>query len=434
MRSFFSANMKRILLIFTIIMMLLQSACVFEPEPAGEASSSVTPTGTGSLADELQPDESDGGASPPEQIERPDETDSPTGQNIRQDGLADSAEYVDPLSDYAFSNLPDGAKELYGSVAYTMETHSEGFMFDAIDVDMLKLAISAVKSDHPEYFWVSGYTLRMQTVEDELVSVEYVPEYMFTAGEAASLKPEVEAEIAGYLRLVEGEEDEYGRALILFNELVVRCTYGASENDQNIVSVFTQRVSVCSGYAKALQLLYIRAGIRCAYVTGEIVGGERHAWNIAVIDGEPYCMDATWSDARPFEDGTEQTKAAFAYFALTTEEMLRSRVRDEGQNLPVCMATEANYYIKNGLVLDGYDSGALTSVFTDAALAREARVSFKFTGPGAYNEAIRELFEENRVFDILGAAASVQGSLSSTRTVYSLLDDLYIICVELQYG
>lgn len=433
MRSFFCAKkrrlLKRFLLILTVTLLLFQTACEYEQDAVDDLlESSPAPSASESVSPSVQPDEPD---KTPEQNGLADETGDSTDNSAQTNELDG---YVNPLSNYAYNSLSDDEKELYGSIAHTMETMSESRTFGAVNVDVLKSAVAAVKSDHPEYFWVSGYTLRMQSVEDELVSVEYVPEYVFTTEEAEALKPGIESVIIEYMSLVEGVEDEYERALILFGELVDRCAYGSDENDQNIVSVFTQQVSVCSGYAKALQLLYIRAGIRCAYVTGQITGGERHAWNIAVIDGEPYCMDATWSDARPSADGTEQTKAAFAYFALTTEEMFRSRVQDEDQSLPVCMATDANYYVKIGQYFESYDREAVSAVFTYAALERETKVSVKFSSFEAYEEAKNKLFLENEIFDVLRSAAVRQSELMSTRIVYSVIDDLYIICVELQYA
>ena len=61
-----------------------------------------------------------------------------------------------------------------------------------------------------------------------------------------------------------------------------RTAYGALEN----------HLSICGGYAQALQILFEKAGIPCYTVSGSM-GGEYHMWNIAYLDGAWRYFDAT---------------------------------------------------------------------------------------------------------------------------------------------
>ncbi|MFO0547980.1 MAG: transglutaminase domain-containing protein [Polyangiaceae bacterium] len=69
---------------------------------------------------------------------------------------------------------------------------------------------------------------------------------------------------------------------------------------QDADSVLSKRVAVCAGYSKLLEALGKKAGFEITYVAGHArtsgsdVDGERHAWNVVVIDGTSYLVDSTW--------------------------------------------------------------------------------------------------------------------------------------------
>ena len=52
---------------------------------------------------------------------------------------------------------------------------------------------------------------------------------------------------------------------------------------------------VCQDYAELFQIMCLRAGIPCRFVTG-MAGGDSHAWNQVYLDGTWYYVDTTWDD------------------------------------------------------------------------------------------------------------------------------------------
>ncbi len=81
---------------------------------------------------------------------------------------------------------------------------------------------------------------------------------------------------------------------------------------------------VCSGYSKAYELILLRMGIPCAYVTGDTSVGY-HAWNYVGIDGDDYYCDVTWDDQGVYNDYT----VYHDYFCLTRDELEQERTFDE---------------------------------------------------------------------------------------------------------
>lgn len=93
---------------------------------------------------------------------------------------------------------------------------------------------------------------------------------------------------------------------LLHDEFVKLVSYGgmATGNSGTIEGAFIPNSTgsyaiVCQGYAKGLQYLCLRAGIPAIYVTGTANYNPPpvdHAWNMVMIDGEWYNVDATNDD------------------------------------------------------------------------------------------------------------------------------------------
>lgn len=76
-------------------------------------------------------------------------------------------------------------------------------------------------------------------------------------------------------------------------------------------------ITVCAGYAKAINLLCSAAGMECLYVEGDTKNA-RHAWNMVKINSNWYHLDATWDD-------NEGLNPDFTYFLVSDDYMKMSR-------------------------------------------------------------------------------------------------------------
>ena len=80
---------------------------------------------------------------------------------------------------------------------------------------------------------------------------------------------------------------------------------------------------VCLGFASVFQLLMDMAGVECITVVGAAYSSEEdHAWNMVRLDGEWYCVDATW-------DWTYYNDAGYMrYFNVTSDFMAKEHQWD----------------------------------------------------------------------------------------------------------
>lgn len=96
---------------------------------------------------------------------------------------------------------------------------------------------------------------------------------------------------------------------------------------------------VCSGYARAMNLLLACEGIqtKIVYGTGE---SEEHSWNLIQLDDKWYHLDATWDD-----NGLSK-KSSFYYFNITDDMIYGSHMWDQNM-YPEATGKKYNYYRMN---------------------------------------------------------------------------------------
>lgn len=76
---------------------------------------------------------------------------------------------------------------------------------------------------------------------------------------------------------------------------------------QDWKTVLESGVCVCEGYSRLMQYFCYRMGIKCDIISNpeDMMFAVGHAWNIVVINGEDYCLDATWGHAYLFMEPKE---------------------------------------------------------------------------------------------------------------------------------
>lgn len=84
--------------------------------------------------------------------------------------------------------------------------------------------------------------------------------------------------------------------------------------------------AVCLGYSTVFQLLADLAGLECITVVGAGSGSRMdHAWNMVRLDGNWYCLDATWdASAREQDDEHYGSGWVWRFFNVTSDYMART--------------------------------------------------------------------------------------------------------------
>lgn len=243
---------------------------------------------------------------------------------------------------------------------------------------------NAFTADNPQFFFL-GNTYSYEGYR--LDGVDYYDVFCLTltmnAQERQEASAALERQISEMLRRIPTGSSPYETELLLHDLLAERLTYDSETAADpfpatcrpeafTAYGALVEGLAVCEGYARAMQLLLHRAGIRCTLVNGTALDGEAHMWNLVEIDGRSYHLDLTWDDA---DDWVGHT-----YFNLTTEEILLSHVVDkDNSGVDTCAATEANYYVKEKRLLDTFDRSVIAEAVARQMKTGADRVELRFT-------------------------------------------------------
>lgn len=272
-----------------------------------------------------------------------------------------------------YKNLSTAQKEIYHIIDKAAREMQEGrILLGSCTYPDLALAYTAVKSDHPEYFWLpTGYIYEMSGGQMYMAfsytGGGYEIDYTYTEAERDLLAARLRQVLEEAGEELSAGMSEYERELALHDWLASRLTYDeetAAGSDAHpeafTIACLLDGRAVCEGYARSFQLLLNFAGIESTLVTGGI-GDTGHMWNLVKIDGLWYHADATWNDSGD--------KGLHTYFNMTDAGIAADHVLDPdfdelsyddlmdnrsfNYHLPACTSTAANYFARTGGLITG---------------------------------------------------------------------------------
>lgn len=329
------------------------------------------------------------------------------------------------LERYYFGQLSEGEQMAYLEILQGIREGREKVYVHSEDAMRTNLLFQYVLRDYPGIFWCDGSTTATAYTGDESYTV-LKPGYLYDMSERDIRQEEIDAEVQSCLAGIDMAASDYEKILYVYEYIVKAVDYDlTAEDNQNIYSVFVNKRSVCAGYSKAMQYLLDKLGVFCTYVTGKTEGGQSHAWNLVICEGEYYYVDVTWGDPVFMQHEGEETGQAgqdyigYDYMCCDEEELLRTHIPDEDAVLPPCTSKEWNYYVVNGMYYEYYDSEETLKVMNDVISAGGNPVTLKYADEELYAQARQDIFS-----DVLHRAAqNLAQWYGLSQVKYSYIDD-----------
>lgn len=220
---------------------------------------------------------------------------------VRFDNLKQTAEqvltYQGEYEQYTPSHyeqyLDDKDRLLYQALKYAYDHGTQTVrLAEEYDQDTVTNINAVLKADYPQY------TTSMLSMEMALRPGETKLTVNAREFDAVRKNEETTPYAQSVVEEMPQSLDEFDRAKYLYRYLVQNVGYTAEEGEDYALmsGVFVKGQANCDGFASALQLLYQMAGIECykVYYHGSDIGSDvGHVWNIAVIDGAAYHVDAS---------------------------------------------------------------------------------------------------------------------------------------------
>ncbi|MCD7716729.1 MAG: hypothetical protein LUG56_00280 [Lachnospiraceae bacterium] len=373
-----------------------------------------------------------------------------TGSEETWEAAAAAEGYSSSVEEYYYDHLAEELHEAYREVyVHLMRYEDSGVFLSAISAEEFWQVYYAVLADHPEIFWTDTSA---QVEESALTGtvMNYHFDVTVEPEERDAMRTELEAAADACISQIPSDATDYEKIKAVFEYVIDTTEYDVnSEDSQNIQSALLYHSSVCAGYSRAFQYILHRMGLFCTYITGTIVDGGDHGWNMVRIaetemSGETlagipeteasecyYYVDVTWGDpvfAGNMDDYDTEDTINYNYLCCTETDLFRTHVPDGSVELPECTSDSYDYYKRNGFYYESFDWEVIYQALMESVQAGDTRIMMKFGSGEAYLEAQSALFEGN-LLDDPGQYLMRQNGVNSWNYRYHTDDNFYLITV-----
>lgn len=292
---------------------------------------------------------------------------------------------------YGYQSLSKEGKRVYSLMYYGIFNRKKEIEIEQVTTKRMEDILKQMESDCPELFWFDFTGNIKWKTSGKKKNVVFLPHYIFTEKQTKQYDKKIQKSLAQYLSYAGKKETEYEKAYTVYEHLTKGISYreGSSHN-QNLVSGMVNEETVCTGYAKSLQYIYQKMGIRCRMVYGK-ANGQNHAWNLVQIEGIDCYVDPTW--------GSNNQKMSKGFFGMTEAELLRGHTLDQGLKVPKCSSRKNNYYVRQNHYYEQFDLGKIYAQLCEQK--SRGQISFQLGSQKEYEKAHQQLITDRKIFDLL---------------------------------
>lgn len=325
---------------------------------------------------------------------------------------------------YAHNTLSEKEQVVYDEMLNAIMNMEENVRLSTTDKEDVQTCYHAICADYGEIFWVDTCSYSEYTMLGRPYAVGFSVTYAYTPEEVATYKSQIQPVVDHYLEQLAACESDYEKTEMLYQTLIHEVAYDMSaENNQNILSVFLGKKTVCQGYACATQYLLQQTGIPCVIVTG-MAQGQPHAWNMALLDGDYYYIDVTWGNTDFLgESGGAAGGVNYGYLNITSDELLINHQPEVDFPLAACDSTENNYYVKKGLFFDCWDADTIGEKFADAFAKNSDSVSVKLADGELLSQAKIYFIDEKHITDYCRGISQIYYVTDTDLNIFTIYFD-----------
>lgn len=291
-----------------------------------------------------------------------------------------------------------------------------------------KIAHNAVLEE-PELFWAeirTGYNFLGGTKEEQ--DEKYKDEITFSLSyqdesEVQRKQEEIDKAAQEFLSDLPANLSDWEKAKWVHDKLITWITYEENEEEDNgnLYGALVLRKCVCNGYCMAYEYLMNELEIPCDTIVGytselakEINDSSiysmmsSHAWNVVTIEEngqkKSFYVDVTWDD-RDKKDAQGKDYIVNNWFGVMPEDMEKAERLSNMEGYEGDDAGEfqedCNYYVRNGYVLQGYQTEAAKNAFQKQIQEGNNVLTLRWTNQEDYEAGFASLIDNGEIHTIL---------------------------------
>ena len=325
---------------------------------------------------------------------------------------------------YAYDRLTEAGKTLYVEMLMIMEAQGKDITVSTTSDEAVEQVFDYVLMDHPEIFYVDGYSYTNHTLNDVITKITFTGDYLYGIDEVRSRQTRINEYVNKCLAGAPSSEDDYYAIKYVYEYLIDNTEYDLNaEDNQNICSVCLNGRSVCNGYAKTAQYILNKMGIECTLVTGTVDTntsyGVRHAWNLVRCNDSYYHLDVTWGDSSfqtasgEMADASKLPRINYAYLNVTTADIAINHKVSDLIKIPACNNITDNYYVREGEYFSSAELSLVGDLFSRRYSEGSDNVTIKCANPAIYNQLFDDLITQRKVFDYIQGEDNSQVSYTT---------------------
>ena len=243
------------------------------------------------------------------------------------------------MEEFYYQKMDRQKQAVYHGMLQGVRQLADQIQLPRVDGKELYDIFFQMRLDHPEIFWVVGFSWKYYPDSPNLI---FVPEYLFEKGKIKEHQIALTSRVEKLARQAQGlsewEKEKYVHDFICEN---VRYDKLKKPYSHEIIGPLGQGVGVCEGIAKAVKVLCDALGLWCMIA---ICGNNpekgikyRHTWNIVRIGGQYYHLDAT------FDNSLQRGVKRYDYCNLDDSRCFRDH-ESLVFPIPACPDSRAFYY------------------------------------------------------------------------------------------
>ncbi|HOO25459.1 MAG TPA: transglutaminase-like domain-containing protein [Clostridiales bacterium] len=328
---------------------------------------------------------------------------------------------------YYFKLLSNKEKYAYNKILENLEGMPEEIPVPLLSQDELLTMYEALLYDNPELFFLG----RKCTITTKGTKSYFNPEYLMSAEEYEQKRQELDTVKENILKDMP-RGDDFETELFVHDTVIGLCSYSSTgnENENTVYGALVEGKAACEGYSKSAKMFLDLAGVESQVLTGNAKnaqgGYEPHMWNIVKIDGDYYHLDLTWDD--PVTVGKDEDyDPIHAYFNLKDSEI--AATHEDFSSLNACIANEANFFVRKGLMFDSYDKASKQKIVNLIVRTADAnRISFeiRFSNKETFEKAIEKMIKESEISYLLYDARKLSSNPIPYNPTYRLREEFCI--------